>query len=252
MLRYYMLYHTFPPCNFLALRRYPGETTTVGGGTVTFQNLQSKILVSPLCSKKWMYGGGGGGVRQESGNAKHRQRSKECRGPGEPRQEVPRTPSTPGVARTFTAALLPLLLLLLWWLLILESDAFLSLQQLQRATTTTRARGMFRFLRRPTRQALDSRRAALSLKQHGGGDNSKAAVASRFMATQSDSNAKRSTKGALLTLEDGTKIKGYSFGAHESVAGEVVFSTGMVGYPESLTDPSYKGQVCVRERELRL
>lgn len=100
---------------------------------------------------------------------------------------------------------------------------------------------MFRFLRSPTKQALDSRRAALSLKH--GGDTSKAAVASRFMATQSDSNAKRSTKGALLTLEDGTKIKGYSFGAHESVAGEVVFSTGMVGYAESLTDPSYKGQV---------
>lgn len=68
-------------------------------------------------------------------------------------------------------------------------------------------------------------------------------MASRFMATQSDSNAKRSTKGATLTLEDGTKLTGYSFGANESVGGEVVFSTGMVGYAESLTDPSYKGQV---------
>lgn len=69
------------------------------------------------------------------------------------------------------------------------------------------------------------------------------------MSTQSDSSAKRSTKTATLTLEDGTSLKGYSFGAHESVAGEVVFSTGMVGYAESLTDPSYKGQVRERERE---
>lgn len=60
---------------------------------------------------------------------------------------------------------------------------------------------------------------------------------------QSDSNAKRSTKRATLTLEDGTTLNGYSFGADVSIGGEVVFSTGMVGYAESLTDPSYKGQV---------
>jgi carbamoyl-phosphate synthase small subunit len=46
-----------------------------------------------------------------------------------------------------------------------------------------------------------------------------------------------------LELEDGTTFKGFSFGHHRSVAGEVVFNTGMVGYPESLTDPSYKGQI---------
>jgi len=63
------------------------------------------------------------------------------------------------------------------------------------------------------------------------------------MAMQSDSNAKRSTKRATLTLEDGTTLNGYSFGADVSIGGEVVFSTGMVGYAESLTDPSYKGQV---------
>lgn len=49
----------------------------------------------------------------------------------------------------------------------------------------------------------------------------------------------------FLILEDGTKIKGTSFGFEKSVAGEVVFSTGMVGYPESLTDPSYLGQILV-------
>jgi len=48
-----------------------------------------------------------------------------------------------------------------------------------------------------------------------------------------------------LHLEDGTKYKGYSFGAEESVSGEVVFNTGMVGYVESLTDPSYAGQILV-------
>ncbi len=46
-----------------------------------------------------------------------------------------------------------------------------------------------------------------------------------------------------LVLEDGTVFKGKSFGYEKSVAGEVVFSTAMVGYPESLTDPSYAGQI---------
>jgi carbamoyl-phosphate synthase large subunit/carbamoyl-phosphate synthase small subunit len=48
-----------------------------------------------------------------------------------------------------------------------------------------------------------------------------------------------------LTLEDGTKISGISFGADVAVSGEVVFTTSMVGYPESFTDPSYKGQILV-------
>lgn len=50
---------------------------------------------------------------------------------------------------------------------------------------------------------------------------------------------------AKLILEDGSTFEGESFGYEESIAGEVVFSTGMVGYPESLTDPSYKGQILV-------
>lgn len=48
-----------------------------------------------------------------------------------------------------------------------------------------------------------------------------------------------------LILEDGTKLEGRSFGHESSIAGEVVFTTGMVGYPESLTDPSYAGQLLV-------
>ncbi len=48
-----------------------------------------------------------------------------------------------------------------------------------------------------------------------------------------------------LVLEDGTTIRGRSFGAHREVAGEVVFNTGMTGYVETLTDPSYRGQILV-------
>lgn len=51
-------------------------------------------------------------------------------------------------------------------------------------------------------------------------------------------------KGKLF-LEDGSSFEGISFGAEKSMAGEVVFSTGMVGYPESLTDPSYQGQILI-------
>ncbi len=50
---------------------------------------------------------------------------------------------------------------------------------------------------------------------------------------------------ARLELEDGSVFTGYSFGAQKSVAGEVVFNTSMVGYPESMTDPSYYGQILV-------
>uniref|UniRef100_A0A3Q1C6V0 carbamoyl-phosphate synthase (ammonia) n=1 Tax=Amphiprion ocellaris TaxID=80972 RepID=A0A3Q1C6V0_AMPOC len=48
---------------------------------------------------------------------------------------------------------------------------------------------------------------------------------------------------AHLVLEDGTRMKGFSFGHDASVAGELVFNTGLVGYPEALTDPSYRGQI---------
>lgn len=52
-------------------------------------------------------------------------------------------------------------------------------------------------------------------------------------------------KKVELILEDKSIFSGYSFGYEKSVSGEVVFNTGMVGYPESLTDPSYKGQILV-------
>ncbi len=47
----------------------------------------------------------------------------------------------------------------------------------------------------------------------------------------------------LLALEDGTVFDGQPFGAPGTICGEVVFNTGMIGYPEVLTDPSYKGQI---------
>jgi carbamoyl-phosphate synthase small subunit len=50
-------------------------------------------------------------------------------------------------------------------------------------------------------------------------------------------------KPIKLILEDGTEFSGFSFGSEKSTSGEVVFNTAMVGYTESLTDPSYKGQL---------
>ena len=61
--------------------------------------------------------------------------------------------------------------------------------------------------------------------------------------TQSSDDVAKPTAQAMLHLEDGTTLRATSFGCHKSVEGEVVFATGMVGYPESLTDPSYEGQI---------
>ena len=52
-------------------------------------------------------------------------------------------------------------------------------------------------------------------------------------------------KKARLILEDGTEFEVWSFGAQGGVEGEVVFTTGMAGYPQSLTDPSFFGQILV-------
>ncbi len=55
----------------------------------------------------------------------------------------------------------------------------------------------------------------------------------------------RTTRRVFLELEDGTRLAGSSFGHFGQASGEVVFSTGMTGYVESLTDPSYRGQILV-------
>ena len=53
-------------------------------------------------------------------------------------------------------------------------------------------------------------------------------------------------RGAMqLQLQDGTTYTGVSFGGDRSIVGELVFQTGMVGYPESITDPSYRGQILI-------
>jgi carbamoyl-phosphate synthase small subunit len=50
---------------------------------------------------------------------------------------------------------------------------------------------------------------------------------------------------AKLILKDGSSYEAKSFGADTSISGEVVFATGMVGYPEALTDPSFRGQILI-------
>jgi carbamoyl-phosphate synthase small subunit len=56
---------------------------------------------------------------------------------------------------------------------------------------------------------------------------------------------KKMIKKGTLQLQNGLKFEGTSFGADTSSSGEVVFNTGMVGYPETFTDPSYYGQILV-------
>jgi carbamoyl-phosphate synthase small subunit len=57
------------------------------------------------------------------------------------------------------------------------------------------------------------------------------------------SDAPERPRAGTVYLEDGTRFDGTGFGATARHVGEVVFTTGMVGYPESLTDPSYRGQI---------
>ena len=58
-------------------------------------------------------------------------------------------------------------------------------------------------------------------------------------------NRSKSAKLTRLVLEDGSEFSGYSFGKARSQAGEVIFNTGMGGYPQLLTDPSSRGQILV-------
>ena len=51
---------------------------------------------------------------------------------------------------------------------------------------------------------------------------------------------------AYLILENGAVFEGQSFGAEGEAAGEIVFTTGMTGYLETLTDPSYHGQIVLQ------
>ncbi|MEM1546666.1 MAG: glutamine-hydrolyzing carbamoyl-phosphate synthase small subunit [Candidatus Methanomethylicia archaeon] len=64
------------------------------------------------------------------------------------------------------------------------------------------------------------------------------------MAIQKDmKGSTENPKNAWLILEDSSVFKGFSIGYPKNTVGELVFTTGMIGYTESLTDPSYKGQI---------
>jgi carbamoyl-phosphate synthase large subunit/carbamoyl-phosphate synthase small subunit len=76
------------------------------------------------------------------------------------------------------------------------------------------------------------------------GVSASAARALSPVCADSLSSITNQEKGTLI-LADGTTYKGYSFGAKKGMSGEVVFNTGMVGYPEALSDPSYRGQILV-------
>jgi hypothetical protein len=67
----------------------------------------------------------------------------------------------------------------------------------------------------------------------------------KLVRTASAQTFQREEQKVYLEIQDGEVYEGISFGAQKSAAGELVFQTGMVGYPESLTDPSYRGQILV-------
>ncbi|TXT10798.1 hypothetical protein VHUM_02303 [Vanrija humicola] len=66
-----------------------------------------------------------------------------------------------------------------------------------------------------------------------------------FMAGETEWKDSFGQGNAVLEFADGLALSGHSFGAEKSISGECVFQTGMVGYPESLTDPSYESQILV-------
>ncbi|GME94401.1 unnamed protein product [Ambrosiozyma monospora] len=66
---------------------------------------------------------------------------------------------------------------------------------------------------------------------------------SRLSANAIRQSSTKTLDRATLTIRDGPVFNGYSFGADKNISGEAVFTTSLVGYPESMTDPSYKGQI---------
>jgi carbamoyl-phosphate synthase / aspartate carbamoyltransferase len=94
--------------------------------------------------------------------------------------------------------------------------------------------------------------ASVGLSVRGDGSTSPAQLrppsgrpSATMVRTVSAQTITEDEKKIYLELKDGIVYEGYSFGAERSAAGELVFQTGMVGYPESITDPSYRGQLLV-------
>ncbi|WEW56558.1 Multifunctional pyrimidine synthesis protein CAD [Emydomyces testavorans] len=76
------------------------------------------------------------------------------------------------------------------------------------------------------------------------------ALSARFMASVANgipksNSALHAPERATFTIRDGPVFHGKSFGAQKNISGEAVFTTSLVGYPESLSDPSYRGQILV-------
>jgi carbamoyl-phosphate synthase/aspartate carbamoyltransferase len=80
----------------------------------------------------------------------------------------------------------------------------------------------------------------LAVSLHKGSIALELSLIPSIMAPQPDQS-----HNLALELQDGYVCFGNSFGADKSISGELVFQTGMVGYPESITDPSYRGQILV-------
>ncbi|KAF2205249.1 hypothetical protein GQ43DRAFT_446133 [Delitschia confertaspora ATCC 74209] len=88
------------------------------------------------------------------------------------------------------------------------------------------------------------------------GQATKARTQARFLATVQPNTPRQvpapqrrgtpiSTEPATFTIKNGPVFSGKSFGAKANISGEAVFTTSLVGYPESMTDPSYRGQILV-------
>ncbi|HSX95981.1 MAG TPA: carbamoyl-phosphate synthase domain-containing protein, partial [Streptomyces sp.] len=65
-------------------------------------------------------------------------------------------------------------------------------------------------------------------------------------STQGNASQRKGALPAVLVLEDGRMFRGRAYGAVGVTFGEAVFSTGMTGYQETLTDPSYAGQIVLQ------
>src|ERR1700736_2483916 len=87
----------------------------------------------------------------------------------------------------------------------------------------------------------EEQKAAMSARR----EEQKAAMSARREEQRAAMSARREEQKALLVLEDGRVFTGAAFGAVGETVGEAVFSTGMSGYQETLTDPSYHRQIVV-------
>ncbi|KEZ41210.1 Carbamoyl-phosphate synthase arginine-specific small chain [Scedosporium apiospermum] len=94
---------------------------------------------------------------------------------------------------------------------------------------------------KPAHSLLQAR--YVSQKAFAGGSRGRDMPKQKYRTPSSPDAVKHST--ATLTIHDGPVFHGKPFGANNNISGEAVFTTSLVGYPESMTDPSYRGQILV-------